>query len=104
MKEQFLQKIFIYIRSNALIEPGDLVFAGVSGGADSMCLLEALRAYQKEVDFKLRVIHVEHGIRGESSRMDAAYVQQFCETCGIPCETVSVDACAYSVKRGIYGT
>lgn len=101
MKEQFLQKIFSYIEDHALIEPGDTVLAGVSGGADSMCLLEVLRAYQKEKDFRLQVIHVEHGIRGEDSRRDAAYVQQFCEKCGIFCETVSVNACAYSVKRGI---
>lgn len=101
MKEQFLQKIFSYIESNGLIGPGDIVFAGVSGGADSMCLLEVLRSYQKEMDFELRVIHVEHGIRGEDSLADAAYVRQYCEKREIPCEVVTVDARGYSGTHGI---
>ena len=101
MREQFLQKIFSYIKEKELIGAGDVVFAGVSGGADSMCLLEVLREYQKETAFKLRVLHVEHGIRGEESLSDAAYVRQFCGTRGIPCEVISVDACAYSRAHGL---
>ena len=101
MRERFLQKIFSYIEEQALITPGDVVFAGVSGGADSMCLLEVLRAYRREVDFDLRVIHVEHGIRGEASLADAAYVRQFCEGREIPCEVISVDAESYSAAQGL---
>lgn len=101
MKEQFLQKIFSYIKEQALIAAGDVVFAGVSGGADSMCLLEALRAYRTETEFELRVIHVEHGIRGEASVADAAYVRQFCEARAIPCEVVSVDAGVYAGVHGV---
>ena len=101
MKEQFLQKIFSYIEEKELIGAGDVVFAGVSGGADSMCLLEVLREYQRQEDFELRVIHVEHGIRGEESLSDAAYVGQFCEKRGIPCEVISVDARGYSGAHGL---
>ena len=79
MQEQFLQKIFKFIQQQELIAEGDLVYAGVSGGADSMCLLQVLCAYRQQVDFELRVIHVEHGIRGEDSLADAAYVSRFCE-------------------------
>ena len=101
MKEQFLQKIFSYIKEKELIGTGDVVFAGVSGGADSMCLLEVLREYQRQTAFELRVIHVEHGIRGQESLADAAYVRQFCAERGIPCEVISVDACAYSRVHGL---
>ena len=100
MKEQFLQKIFSYIEEQELIGAGDVVFAGVSGGADSMCLLEVLCAYRCEVDFELRVIHVEHGLRGEASLADAAFVTRFCEERAIPCEVCSVDAGAYSKAHG----
>ena len=74
----------------------DVVFAGVSGGADSMCLLAVLLAYQRQVDFALHVVHVEHGIRGAESLMDAAYVEQFCRERGVPCEVVHVDAAGYA--------
>ena len=100
MKEQFLQQVYAYIHEQQMIGPGDTVFAGVSGGADSMCLLEVLFAYQKEVDFNLRVIHVEHGIRGADSVADAQYVQAYCLKKGIPCEVVTVDALSYSKNCG----
>ena len=99
MSEQFLQQIFSFIKEHELIRAGDTVFAGVSGGADSMCLLEALGAYQSKLDFDLRVIHVEHGIRGEESLADADYVSAFCEERRIPCQIVAVDAPAYSVAH-----
>ena len=100
MQEQFLQKIFEFIEQQELVAEGDLVYAGVSGGADSMCLLEVLRAYRQQVDFELRVIHVEHGIRGEESLADAAYVSRFCEEHRIPCEVVPVDVKSYSTAHG----
>ena len=101
MKKQFLQKIFSYIEEQGLIRDGDVVIAGVSGGADSMCLLEVLLAYREKVEFSLQVIHVEHGIRGEESVKDAAYVQQFCEERRIPCEVTHVDACAFGREKGL---
>ena len=101
MTEQFLQKIFSDIKEQDLIEKGDIILAGVSGGADSMCMLEVLRAYRREVDFELRVIHVEHGIRGEASLSDADYVQGFCEEHAIMCKLVHVDARAYSQTHAV---
>ena len=99
MKERFLQKIFIYIEENKMIAANDVVLAGVSGGADSMCLLAVLLAYRRKVTFELRVIHVEHGIRGAESVADAAYVEQFCEVRGVPCEIVRVDAIGYAKEQ-----
>ena len=59
-----------------LVEAEDVVLAGVSGGADSVCLLLLLEQFQKQVDFTLEAVHVEHGIRGEQSRIDAAFVDR----------------------------
>ena len=42
MEQQFLQKIFFYIKEQELIGAGDMVLAGVSGGEVSMCGLEVL--------------------------------------------------------------
>ena len=46
-----------------LVKSGDVVLAGVSGGADSVCLLLMLLEYRKHCDFFLEAVHVEHGIR-----------------------------------------
>lgn len=89
-----------YIVQYQLIEPGDVVLAGVSGGADSMCLLELLQACAENLGFELRVIHVEHGIRGSESVADAQYVRSYCMARAIPCEIIPVDAGAYARSHG----
>lgn len=83
-----------------MIGAGDTVLAGVSGGADSMCLLAVLMAYRARADYALRVVHVEHGIRGADSCADAAYVARFCEEHGVDCAVVHVDAPAYARAHG----
>ena len=70
--------------------PVQTVFlASVSGGADSMALLNALyniKTADAPFNFQLYVLHVEHGLRpSEESRGDAEFVRVFCKERGIPC-------------------
>lgn len=55
---------------------GDTVVVGVSGGPDSLCLLHVLKELQRELAISLHVGHLEHGIRGEESKADAAFVEK----------------------------
>lgn len=87
-----MQRIIDTIENYQMIRPGMRVLAAVSGGADSVCLLMALAAYQKQKDFSLYVIHVEHGLRGEESLADAQYVKELCEKLAVPFYLESVDA------------
>lgn len=84
-----------------MVSPGDKVLVGVSGGADSVCLLLALDVLKKEMDFSLEVIHVEHGIRGEESRKDAEFVEDLCKRMQIVCHKESVDVPAYCKETGL---
>jgi tRNA(Ile)-lysidine synthase len=69
--------------------PGTVYLAAVSGGADSTAMLAALAAPPSL--FRLRCLHVEHGIRpAEESRGDAAFVRSLCERFGVPCTVVSI--------------
>lgn len=90
-----------FIADNHLLKRGDRVTAGVSGGADSMCLLFLLMKLQPEYGLKLSVVHVEHGIRGEESRSDAAFVKNFCEEHGIPVKIIEIDAAALARADGM---
>lgn len=63
--------------------PGSALLAAVSGGADSMCMLDLLIRYSREHDIRLGVVHVDHGFRDESAS-EAAYVSDFCAKRGIP--------------------
>jgi len=94
-----LQKVLQYCRREKLIENGDYVLAGVSGGADSVCLLHILKALQEEIGFFLEVVHVEHGIRGIESENDAAFVVRLCEELEIPMQLFFVDAVTYAKEQ-----
>ena len=95
------QKIYSYIQQNQIINSGDSVLAGVSGGADSVCLFLVLTELQKSIDFELEVIHVEHGIRGDESQKDADFTKQLCECFGVKCNVVHVDVLSYARENGL---
>ncbi len=90
-----------FIAKHRMIERGDHVVVGVSGGADSMCLLFLLESLADRLCFSISVVHVEHGIRGDEARQDAAYVASYCEEKGIDCEIVSVDIPAIAKEKGL---
>jgi len=57
---------------------GWTLYAGFSGGADSLALLTILHRLCGELDLKLTAVHCEHGIRGAASLADAAFCREFC--------------------------
>ncbi|MBQ7954746.1 MAG: tRNA lysidine(34) synthetase TilS [Lachnospiraceae bacterium] len=79
-----IEKVSAYVKKHHMLSAGDMVVAGVSGGADSVCLLFVLKELQKTIDFSLMVVHVNHGIRPEAGA-DAAYVKDLCSKLQIPC-------------------
>ena len=83
MKEKTEQKVFSYIEEHGMIVPDDRIVAGVSGGADSLCLLFLLLEYAKRIPFTLAVVHVDHGIRPDAGE-DARYVEELCAAEGVP--------------------
>lgn len=93
------EKVCRYIEEENLIEPEDVVLVGVSGGADSVCLLLMLLEYREKLAFSLQVVHVEHGIRGEESVTDARFVKELCQRLQIPCKTYAVDVPAYAKEH-----
>lgn len=79
------------------LPPAGRILCAVSGGADSMCLLHLLHSRGRDVV----AAHFEHGIRGEESLRDAAFVQSWCRERGIPCVTGHGDVPGYARKKGM---
>ena len=73
-----------------MILAGDEVVAGVSGGADSVCMLMQLLAYKKKVDYTLKVVHINHLIR-EDAGLDAQFVKELCQKHNIECHVFEED-------------
>lgn len=80
-----------------LLPPGCLVVCAVSGGADSVCLLDLVRRLP---DVRCVCAHYDHGIRGEESRRDAAFVEELCRQWQIPFYTERGDVPAYADRTG----
>ncbi len=78
--------------SGRLIDRGDTVLVGLSGGADSVCLLHFLRYLSREKHFALAAVHVNHGLRGKDALADQRFCKQLCNELDIPffCEKVNV--------------
>lgn len=81
---------------SALPSDGKIALA-LSGGRDSVALAHVL--LRAGADFF--AVHVEHGIRGESSLRDADFVRSFCKERGIPLEVFSVDVPTYAREKGL---
>lgn len=73
-------KVIQTIKKNNLIENGDKIVVGVSGGPDSICLINLLNEIKKEeiIKFELIVCHINHMIREEATS-DEEYVKEYCE-------------------------
>lgn len=76
----FIKKIQQYITEKKLLTDGDHVIIGLSGGADSVCLLLVLKALQPIYHLTITAVHVHHGIRGESAERDLRFSKELCET------------------------
>lgn len=96
-----MEQILETIRNYNMIRQGMHVLAGVSGGADSVCLLYALTEYGRNCPFELTVVHVEHGIRGKESCEDAEFVSELCQRLGISCCVESCDAAGLAREKGM---
>ncbi len=77
-----IQKAIAFMEKYNMISEQDLVAAGVSGGADSLCLLFVLLEYRKKIPFDLVVVHVNHMIR-QDALADENFVKEICEREGI---------------------
>ena len=81
--KQFEERAISYIQRNRMLLPAERVVAGISGGADSVCLLFVLLEWKRRFGLEPAVVHVHHGIRPEASQ-DAAFVEQLCGEHNIP--------------------
>ncbi len=95
-----ITKVYDYVKKYHMIESGDMIVAGISGGADSVCLLFMLLEIRKKIDFKLAVVHVNHGIRKEAGE-DAEYVRGLCTEKKLPFYLTEADVKTYAAEKGL---
>ncbi len=97
----FIGKVRATVEKYRMLQEGDEVIVGVSGGVDSMVLLHVLMALQEEYDLSLVIAHLDHGIRGEESRRDADFVRDLAQGLGLRFETAVADVPALARSERI---
>lgn len=101
------EKILKTIKRHQLIKDGDKIVLGVSGGPDSMCMLDAIKKIKNcqkgpSLMAKIVVAHVNHMIRQEADE-DERYVKEYCKKNGIEfyAKSIDVEKLAHTNKIGI---
>jgi len=96
-----IEKVLDTINRYQLVNNGESVVVGVSGGPDSVCLLHVLYTLRERLHIKLHAVHINHMLRGKESEEDEKYVKELCEKLEIPAHFFSIDIKDIAGKRGI---
>lgn len=96
-----LEKFKNFIEENNLIEKGDSIVSAVSGGSDSVFMLEMLLAIKDDYDLKIIVSHVNHGLRGAEAQRDEDFVKNLAEKNGLIYEVEHIDMAGYAKEHSL---
>ena len=95
----FIEKVDRTINEHGMLKKGDSVVIGVSGGADSTALLEALWLLKDRYGISLTVAHINHKIRGEEADRDEDFVRKLAQKKGLPFRLLSTDVIGYANRH-----
>ena len=99
--DAMLRKLANTLEEERLVRRGDAVIVGISGGPDSVFLLQTMSQLRDRFGFHLFAVHVHHGIRGEEADRDAAFSRDMAEELGVPFRLMHVPAPEYAEKHGL---
>lgn len=95
------EDVLSVIKRYNMLENCDRIVVGLSGGADSVCLLSVLNSLKAEYGFSLVAAHINHGIRGAEAQRDEESCKRLCESLNVPLEILHADIPTLSKQQGI---
>lgn len=96
-----IDKVRSTIVDHDLIQKGDKIVLGLSGGPDSVCLLHILKSLKDELNIEIYAAHLNHQIRGLEAQKDAMYVSKLCDELDIIYFVKSIDVPTYCKDHGL---
>lgn len=100
MENKLENKVLNTIKKYNLINENDKIVIGVSGGPDSMCLLNILNQIKEQIHISIYVAHINHMIREEAEE-ETKFVKEFCKNIGVECFVKYVDVVSKSNNEKI---
>jgi tRNA(Ile)-lysidine synthase len=99
-QRRLIEKVKVTVARYNMLKKGDSVLVAVSGGPDSVCLLEVLSCLKEDYSLSLHVAHLNHRFRKEAKK-EAEFVRLLAEKKGIPAAIEAIDVKAYCRERGL---
>jgi tRNA(Ile)-lysidine synthase len=95
-----IDRVLATIARHRMFQPGQRVGVAVSGGADSVALLHLLLELASALDIRITILHLDHMLRGEESRADAAFVRALGAKLGLTVESREIDVAQQAAQTG----
>lgn len=93
-------KVLSTVKAHKMLGEGDKVIVALSGGADSVSLLNVLSELSSQLGITLSAAHVNHKLRGAESDRDESFVRSLCRSKGVELFVKCVDVGALAKIRG----
>ncbi len=101
MVKDLINRFREFVQKNKLISPNDKIIVAVSGGVDSVVLLDILNELKNQLKIELIVAHFNHKLRGVESDEDEEFVRRFASNLGLECYVRSEDTKEYCKRNKI---
>jgi tRNA(Ile)-lysidine synthase len=99
--KNFFTKLTSSLQKDLMIPHSSKILCAVSGGVDSIVMLDALAVLAARYDYRIAVVHVNHNLRGESSDRDERHVKSVCQQHGFYIYSSKVNVKEYAEKHSL---
>ena len=96
-----INTVFNTIKKYKMLQNNDKIVVGISGGADSVCLIFLLTELKKIFNIKIYACHINHGIRGHEADKDEEYVKEICDNLKIELNTYHFEIKKEAARLGL---
>lgn len=96
-----INKVRSTIDKYNLLQEGDKIVLGLSGGPDSVCLLHIFKQLQDEYKISIYAAHLNHQIRGIEAQKDVMYISNLCDSLNVPFFVKSINVPQYCKDNGL---
>ncbi len=97
----FFDRVIEMIKKHSMLKGGERVLVGLSGGADSVCLLKVLHMLKDDLSLTLYAVYVDHNLRPGETPVETAYCRKLCDEMQVDFRVKSVDVKVYVKDHGM---
>ena len=99
--DELFQQFLTFVKQNNLIQKNNHVLVAVSGGVDSVVLLDLLAKLMPRLGLMLEIVHLNHGIRGYEAKDDQRFVEGLAKSYNLPIISEEVNTLEFITDKSL---